>query len=35
VVDLVAKGWEFIGGRNGDTSGWDDDGGYALKSEWI
>jgi hypothetical protein len=22
-------------GRNGDTSGWDLDGGYALKQEWI
>lgn len=22
-------------GRNGDTSGYDKDGGYALKSEWI
>lgn len=22
-------------GRNGDTSGWDDDGGYALKSESL
>lgn len=21
--------------RNGDTSGWDNDGGYALKHEWI
>lgn len=22
-------------GRNGDTSGWDDDGGYALKHRWL
>lgn len=22
-------------GRNGDTSGWDNDGGYALKREWL
>jgi len=22
-------------GRNGDLSGWDNDGGYALKHEWI
>jgi hypothetical protein len=22
-------------GRNGDTSGWDEDGGYALKHQWI
>jgi hypothetical protein len=23
------------GGRNGDTSGHDNDGGYALKQEWL
>lgn len=22
-------------GRNGDTSGWDDDGGYALRHRWL
>ena len=22
-------------GRNGDTSGWDNDGGYALRHEWL
>lgn len=22
-------------GRNGDTSGWDKDGGYSLRQEWI
>lgn len=22
-------------GRNGDTSGWDKDGGYALKQRWL
>lgn len=22
-------------GRNGDTSGWDNDGGYALRREWL
>lgn len=22
-------------GRNGDMSGWDKDGGYALKQEWL
>ena len=22
-------------GRNGDTSGWDNDGGYALKQRWL
>lgn len=32
---LAAKGWRFIGGRNGDTSGWDNDGGYALRHRWI
>ena len=28
------KGALFYG-RNGDPSGWDSDGGYALKSEWL
>jgi hypothetical protein len=32
---LVAKGWKFTGGRNGDQSGWDSSGGYALKQEWL
>lgn len=32
---LAAKGWKFTGGRNGDQSGWDTDGGYALKSSWL
>lgn len=31
---MVEKGWKSYG-RNGDTSGWDDDGGYALKHEWL
>ena len=31
---MVAKGWKFHG-RNGDPSGWDDDGGYALKQRWL
>ena len=31
---MVAKDWTFRG-RNGDTSGWDDDGGYALNQRWI
>ena len=31
---MVAKGWKFRG-RNGDTSGWDDNGGYALDQRWI
>jgi hypothetical protein len=30
----VSKGVLF-NGRNGDKSGWDNDGGYALTSEWI
>jgi hypothetical protein len=33
---LYPKGFKVEGrGRNGDTSGWDNDGGYALKSEWV
>lgn len=35
VEKLVAQGWKFEGGRNRDTSGWDNDGGYALKHEWV
>ena len=31
---MIAQGFRFCG-RNGDTSGWDNDGGYALRSEWI
>lgn len=31
---LVAAGCLFRG-RNGNTSGWDNDGGYALKHEWL
>lgn len=31
---MAGQGFKFYG-RNGDTSGWDDDGGYALKSEWL
>lgn len=30
----VEKGAKFWG-RNGDVSGWDNDGGYALKHRWI
>lgn len=30
----VACGYSFHG-RNGDASGWDTDGGYALKQRWI
>jgi len=33
---LFPKGFKVDGtGRNGDTSGWDDDGGYALKQRWL
>lgn len=32
--EMIAEGWEFHG-RNGDPTGWDNDGGYALKHEWI
>lgn len=31
---MVAQGWKFHG-RNGDASGWDNDGGYALKQRWL
>lgn len=30
----VEKGATFRG-RNGDVSGWDNDGGYALKQRWL
>jgi hypothetical protein len=30
----VEKGAKFYG-RNGNASGWDTDGGYALRQEWI
>jgi len=33
-TQAVAKGVKFYG-RNGDASGWDNDGGYALQSRWI
>ncbi|MDE2106599.1 MAG: hypothetical protein KGL39_55805 [Patescibacteria group bacterium] len=29
-----AAGWRSCG-RNGDTSGWDNDGGYALNHRWL
>ena len=33
---LFPKGFKVKGiGRNGDTSGWDNDGGYALKQSWL
>jgi len=33
-AEAVAAGYRFHG-RNGDTSGWDNDGGYALKHNWL
>ena len=30
----IYRGYKFFG-RNGDESGWDDEGGYALKHSWI
>jgi hypothetical protein len=33
-AEMVAQGFKFYG-RNGDTSGWDNDGGYALKHRWL
>ena len=30
-AQMVRHGWAFRG-RNGDTSGWDTDGGYALRN---
>ena len=32
---LVATGKTSFCGRNGDKSGWDNDGGYALKHRWL
>lgn len=32
---LVADGKTTFRGRNFDTSGWDNDGGYALKHRWL
>ena len=31
---LVKRGMKFSG-RNGDASGWDDNGGYALRQAWL
>jgi hypothetical protein len=31
---MVGAGYEFRG-RNGDRSGWDTDGGYALRRVWL
>ncbi len=35
MAEHYAKGWIFPGGRNGDKTGWDEDGGYALKQRWL
>lgn len=32
--ELIKRGWKFRG-RNGDPSGWDNSGGYALEHEWL
>lgn len=32
---LYAKGYRAREGRNGDRSGWDYDGGYALTQAWL
>lgn len=31
---MVSKGWKARG-RNGDSTGWDNDGGYALNHRWL
>lgn len=33
-AEAVAAGYTFRG-RNGDSSGWDNDGGYALNYRWL
>lgn len=33
-VNMVKAGWVFRG-RNGDDTGWDNDGGYALNQRWL
>jgi hypothetical protein len=32
---LIQRGFTFKRARNGDVSGWDTDGGYALSHSWI
>jgi hypothetical protein len=32
---LFNRGVTFLRGRNGDPSGWDNDGGYALNQRWL
>jgi hypothetical protein len=34
IAGCAERGWTFYG-RNGDASGWDTDGGYALKQGWL
>lgn len=34
IPGMLRAGWVFRG-RNGDTTGWDRDGGYALEHAWI
>lgn len=31
---MKKEGWKFYG-RNGDSSGWDTSGGYALNQKWL
>lgn len=35
IADLSVKQGAKYCGRNGDRSGWDDDGGYALRHCWL
>lgn len=34
-AELAVKGGAKFFGRNGDNSGWDSGGGFALKQEWF
>jgi hypothetical protein len=34
-ADCLTRSFTFKRGRNGDTSGWDSDGGYALVQRWL
>lgn len=34
-TELTAENKTTFYGRNGDPSGWDNDGGYALKQSWL
>jgi hypothetical protein len=33
-IEMRAEGFKFFG-RNGDDTGWDSDGGYALRQRWL